>query len=83
MPGSHSFRHIRHASTTEVGPGDDVNRPGEFLASYRDNTSGRGTHRNCIAALSTMQKIGPVYGIKLGTTKVLLGSSGGREGSIV
>jgi hypothetical protein len=58
-----------------------MTRPGEFLASYSNNTSGRGSHRNCIEALKTMQKIGPAYGIKLGTIKVLLGSSGGQEHS--
>jgi hypothetical protein len=39
-----------------------MNRPGEFLASYSDNTSGRGSHRNFVASLSTMQNIGPAYG---------------------
>jgi hypothetical protein len=56
-----------------------MTRPGEFLASYSDNTSGRGSHRNCIEALKIMQMIGPAYGIKLGTIKVLIGSSGGQE----
>jgi hypothetical protein len=60
-----------------------MTKPGEFLASYSDNTSGRGTHKNCIEALKTMQKIGPAYGIQLGTTKVLLGSSGGPDNSSI
>jgi hypothetical protein len=58
-----------------------MTRPGEFLASYSDSTSGRGSHRSCIEALKTMQKIGPAYGMKLGTVKALIGSSGGQENS--
>jgi hypothetical protein len=58
-----------------------MTRPGEFLAFYGDNTSGRGSHRNCIEALKTIQKIGLAYGIKLGTIKVLICFSGAQDNS--
>jgi hypothetical protein len=76
MPGGHC---VWHAPAPQEGPSKNC----QFLASYSDNTSGRGMHRNCIEALKTTQKIGPANGIKLGTTKVLLGSSGGPDNSSI
>lgn len=69
---------VLHAFGT-LAPLEEVQQvmttPDELLASYSDNISGRGSHFHCVDAIKTIQKIGPDFGIKLGTIKVLFGAT--------
>jgi hypothetical protein len=67
----HAFGALRPLQLVQ----EHMTSPGEFIAAYSDNVNGRGSHDHCIDGIKTTQRIGPDYGIKLGTIKVLLGAT--------